>query len=1176
MIFFFSVFPVLPELPVPGPAPHANPNPGSNLLYHRSLVAEASQLLNAPSDALANQVTTLLANTSVDYIQLNEKNTANPPQAIPQNNLANVIYRRNPALLGHLHQPEQQQQWSGHNSYHQSQGNNYAEGSYPNQSGDYMQQQQQYHSQQQQQGFDSRFGNNSLPQNSFSDSNAQDAQQQSTGADRLQADAANGRQSQSQPSNHQAAEVSNGAAPAATEATQNNGDLNKNDVTAAAAGTAPREEIKAESKSNLKQGSQPMLKLSITKLSKEAQDLMLKSGVKAGLKELNTDQVKAEEMGLYDNCTPRSRKTKVEDPGAISDESDGDEPKKARNKFFKDTEKKREEERKKLREMRRKRMLEDGGQDPEEYYAKRRKKEPTPEPPSPEPFVPKKVTRKVERNLIPVIPMVSIDELMEQQNTFKKFNQILEVIFDNLEDINLQNFEQMEEGTEIPPEILIPKYQLADLASETAKLKSRGAMESISSDKLVKLLNILELNIRDGSKVVPLVNDDDQDDELYLETAQERVARASDASLTVLNILTSKKMSKRVYIDDVIDRVALFLRFQLSNTIYPSYDPVYKEISKSKTGYVGSMKKKRSYANHVRDRYVLGLYNKMRELTTMTADLVRMQLLTDTTILHISNLGVTPFFVENIPELQLAALKLVTNLFSKYEKHRKLLLDDILASIARLPSSKRSLRSYQLNPTTHIQMLTALVLQLIQCVVVLPKRLADPQAQAKQKQRAEEKEKEKEKDEDVVDLEDEEERDRDVLVNDRYTTAMATAHQFLVVFLRKCGSKNEDVDYRPLFENFVQDLLTTVNTPEWPAAELLLSLLGRVLRDKFRERGTEMALRISSLEYLGVVAARLRKDAVQSKLKIDYIDSIVKLIKEEEDKDESGAGSSTSKGKKSKSSKAANDFENDPEEERNKFLQRVLLDFLAVSGGEEESSEDASPAMNARHFYICQWYRDVNALGRKPKKKKRRPNDNRRKGGRKGETSSEEESSEEEEDEDEEDMPDSQKSELYRAKERRKDLLLSKIPPFGISKGHKAQVLSTHIDHSSAHLIVKYLSSKRPFFNSFNYYLQDILNVLTEQSTHIRTKALKCMTMIVTEDPEVLLRENMRRGVNYSFTDSSTMVREAAVDLVGKFILHKQELIDQYYKVITDRILVRLRNLLSPFNSINLYCFLFY
>ena len=46
--------------------------------------------------------------------------------------------------------------------------------------------------------------------------------------------------------------------------------------------------------------------------------------------------------------------------------------------------------------------------------------------------------------------------------------------------------------------------------------------------------------------------------------------------------------------------------------------------------------------------------------------------------------------------------------------------------------------------------------------------------------------------------------------------------------LRCCGGKDED-DYRPLFENFVQDLLSTLNLPEWPASEALLTLLARLL-----------------------------------------------------------------------------------------------------------------------------------------------------------------------------------------------------------------------------------------------------------------------------------------------------------------------------------------------------------
>lgn len=49
-----------------------------------------------------------------------------------------------------------------------------------------------------------------------------------------------------------------------------------------------------------------------------------------------------------------------------------------------------------------------------------------------------------------------------------------------------------------------------------------------------------------------------------------------------------------------------------------------------------------------------------------------------------------------------------------------------------------------------------------------------------------------------------------------------------------------------------------------------------------------MPLRVASLDYLGVVAARLRKDAVVSHLKITTIDQIIREIKSEELKDDDG------------------------------------------------------------------------------------------------------------------------------------------------------------------------------------------------------------------------------------------------------------------------------------------------
>lgn len=125
--------------------------------------------------------------------------------------------------------------------------------------------------------------------------------------------------------------------------------------------------------------------------------------------------------------------------------------------------------------------------------------------------------------------------------------------------------------------------------------------------------------------------------------------------------------------------------------------------------------------------------------------------------------------------------------------------------------------------------------------------------------------------------------DQDVLVSGKFDTAIRTAGNFLAVFLSKCGSKSEDCDYRTLFENFLQDLLSTVNKPEWPAAELLLSLLGNLLVKNLGNKGLEVAMRVASLEYLGTAAARLRKDTVSAQAKMETIDRIINDIKTEEE-----------------------------------------------------------------------------------------------------------------------------------------------------------------------------------------------------------------------------------------------------------------------------------------------------
>ncbi|OWR45028.1 putative delangin [Danaus plexippus plexippus] len=743
--------------------------------------------------------------------------------------------------------------------------------------------------------------------------------------------------------------------------------------------------------------------------------------------------------------------------------------------------------------------------------------------------------RKVERRLVPVLEMLSVDELMET-NTYQRFNKLIESVFETIDDDVIITDEM--EGTDIPQDMLLPRYQLQELCSEAAKLKNLGAMEAIPSDRLVRLLNILEKNIRAAEKM-SLVGDPEDSEEMrqiWMESALERVMCASDACLTALYIMTSPSMPKRIFLEDVIDRIIMFIKFQLNNTIYCVYDPVYSIQSTSKKK-VDGRKRRGGGAGHASrrcgssTRAVRELYTHAHECVTLLSELFAAHHLTDTTVLHASTVGVSPFFVENISELQLSALKLVTTIFTKYEQHRRLLLEDILASIARIPSSKHNLRSFQLSSDQHIQMLTALVLQLVQCVVTLPETLCKTQ----------DKDKDKEKEKEHVESDSKKPVDKDLTIISKYEAAISVGGTFLTSFLNKCRSRNEEVDFRPLFENFVHDLLTTVNKPEWPATELLLSLLGTMLVKYMSDKSMEMSVRVASLEYLGLVASRLRRDSVTSRAKLATMDAVVRDIRAEEEKDGCQQQSLTSG--------------LDEDEERTEFLQRVLLDYLAINGQKDQ-------AWNcARHFYITQWYRDMVVQPKSSSPTKRPKNKSKKK--------YKVESSEEESDADDDSdggikeskadkkLPPSalMSAEKFKTIERRKHFFLEKIRPFRYQGGTQVQVMQSYIDYSGAELISQYLASKRSFSQSFDRYLRKILVILCENTIAIRTKAMKCLTMIVEADPAVLARPDMQIGVNRSFLDQSTAVREAAVDLVGKFVLSRPELIDKYYGMLSNRIL---------------------
>lgn len=786
------------------------------------------------------------------------------------------------------------------------------------------------------------------------------------------------------------------------------------------------------------------------------------------------------------------------------------------------------------------------------------------------------------------IPKLSKEELLSS-NTYQQFVSAMDRIFEQLDETD----PSVPVGEQDDDDDLecIPTLLLHSISSEAAKLKAKGTMDLVPANKLSLLITyaMRSVHVAKSFGAGP-----DMAEEVLATECVEKIINAMEASLLVCNIYSCCNV--KFLQEDNLDAIIKFLQFQLRETIFPSFDAVYtvvetsKSSKKSSAGSGGAssssannQKKKGKGGGHLRG--INTIYTKVVDLTKVLVTIVQKFQFVDTIVIHASSIGVEPFFVDNIDTLQFVCLDLVTTIFQneKYSKHRSNILADILSSLDRLHSSKKHLRPYKLaNNGGSIQMVTALVLQLIQCSVVLPDAMYEeaPARRTAHAVSATPGRGKKGKGGHVDAAPEEPTRavavEKDLYIGEKCETAISIGANFLQVFLGKCKPRSGETDFRPLFENFIHDLLTTVNKPEWPASELLLTLLGTLLVKNMSDKSVEQSIRVVSLEYLGIVAARLRKDAVESRCKVSTMDQLIRYIKIEQEKE---------------GDLDANDSIAvlNPDEERVEFLQKILLDFLAVNAQEENIVWEHS-----RHFYLTQWYRDIlkrkkaiaeggnksyaqrkkgkgaaaaaAATGGKKKRKKYKSSSDEGGGG----DSEGEESDEEGGGDSEDGLADYEKEllrksakaaggvdqelnlEIFRMLERRKRFLLSNV------SNAKAMNLDvrTYIDYQNAHLIAQYLSSKRSFSQSFDTYLNKIILVMWETSIAIRTKAMKCLTNVVEVDPAILKRKDMQIGVSQRFLDQSISVREAAVDLIGKYVLTSPELINQYYQLLSERILV--------------------
>lgn len=105
------------------------------------------------------------------------------------------------------------------------------------------------------------------------------------------------------------------------------------------------------------------------------------------------------------------------------------------------------------------------------------------------------------------------------------------------------------------------------------------------------------------------------------------------------------------------------------------------------------------------------------------------------------------------------------------------------------------------------------------------------------------------------------------------------------------------------------------------------------------------------------------------------------------------------------------------------------------------------------------------------------------------------------------------------------------------------------VDQASADFIARHFAIRRPFARSFNTYFRKILSVASDNSMQMRIRAFKAVGSVIDSDGSLMGRKDVRSLVESRMLDTSAMIRDTVVEMIGTYARTNPEHIQQYYEV---------------------------
>jgi cohesin loading factor subunit SCC2 len=569
----------------------------------------------------------------------------------------------------------------------------------------------------------------------------------------------------------------------------------------------------------------------------------------------------------------------------------------------------------------------------------------------------------------------------------------------------------------------------------------------------------------------------------------EDVSNALYAIGTLLQTMSGRQTERELCPEDLIEAIPTVLNQAFDHCIIPAVE-----------SRPGGKDGQHFHFFSAQKRIIGNLVHQSKKALTLFADFLSRIDVSEGTITAAEFFAAKLIFVENAHNdkdsalghqkyepARRGAMDVLAKVFSKYPDQRPFILDEILVSLEKLPTTRQNARQFKVADGKNIQLLTALVLQLVQTTAL--ETPSPPKGKRQVKNQVNDDDDElmgdgEEGNESDNDEEDESLQHLATKANRLYDNAMRSA-QYIVNFIvqRAMNStKTGDQPYRNILDLFTQDLINVLGLADWPAAELLLRILAlRMIQitDQDKSAATAKSMALELLGWMGSAISDLIATAQHMLPALEDSDSeLTDYLKQQFEEFSSGAL-----------------HQQDIITPTGPY--RIALEHLL-----QDKNSDNWQLTSARGYYLAQWAKTACALYY---------------------------NSEDNEEIAHDDMTD--------------DLVVLLTRSFSDPRW-----LETHQEfdsipnvHGKFAYILTVLNSN--FGKAFDAILKVLLASFLGDSAKVRSRSLKSVIYMLEKDPNLLDRDpSVLRVIHRCTTDASPMVRDSALQLIGQCIGLKPKL----------------------------------